>query len=66
MIPTRKVSVGAVAGAVSILLVLILRRFGIELTVEESQAVTLVLSFVAGYAMPEKPAEAGDTQAPAP
>lgn len=61
MVPSRKVGAGAAAAAVSILVVMVLRRYGITLSVEESQAVTAVLSFLASYVMPDAaPADAGE------
>jgi hypothetical protein len=57
MIPTRKVGAGALAAAVSILVVMVLRRYGVTLSVEESQAVTMVLSFATSYLVPDAPAE---------
>jgi hypothetical protein len=58
-----KVAAGGVAGAVSIVLVFVLAQFGVILPAEVAQAVTLILSFVAGYATGEHD-EPGDHAAP--
>lgn len=51
--PTRKVTATAIAGAVTTLIIsLITRRFGIELSIEESNAILLIVSFWAGYLTP--------------
>lgn len=47
--PHPKVVAGGVAGAISLLLVGILRRAGVELDVMEAQALTVVLGAIAGY-----------------
>lgn len=48
--PTKKVQAAAIAGAVSVLLVALLNHYaGMELGTMESQAITVLLSVLAGY-----------------
>lgn len=45
----KKVSAAGVAGAVSILLIFLLKQFGVELGAEEGGAIAAILAFGAGY-----------------
>ncbi len=54
-IPTRKVTAGALAGAVTTILIAVLGRSGISLSNEVAVAITTVVTFVASYFIP--PAE---------
>lgn len=51
--PNRKVSVGGLAGALSVILVAILRPIGIVLDAEVSSAMTTLLTFVTAYFVKE-------------
>jgi hypothetical protein len=52
-LPTQKVATGALAGAVSVILVWALRQFaGLELPAEVASACTMVLSFAVSYFTP--------------
>ena len=54
MAPNRKVTVGGLAGAVSIIVVWAVRTFGeVEVPPEIASAVTVVLTFVAAYLVSE-------------
>ncbi len=48
-VPTRKVTAGVLAGALSVLATGVAARNGIDLSVAEGQAVTVVITFVASY-----------------
>lgn len=53
--PTRKVGAGAIAGALSVLLVWLLNMFlpdGKHITPEIASSLTTVLTFVVGYFVP--------------
>ena len=50
--PTNKVIAGGVTAAVTILAVSILKRYGVEVSTEEAQAGTMILSFIASYFTP--------------
>jgi hypothetical protein len=52
-LPTRKVGSGALAGAVSVILVWILSLFGVDMPAEVASAITLVLMFATSYFVPE-------------
>lgn len=47
--PTNKLQAVGASGALSIVLVYVLRQFGIELPVEVAMAATLLIQLVAGY-----------------
>lgn len=47
--PTRKVTAGALAGAVTIIGVYVAGLFGAEVPAEVASSVTTVLTFAAGY-----------------
>jgi len=47
--PTRKVGIGAVAGAVSAILIWAVGRYGLAVPGEIGSAVTTVLTFAASY-----------------
>lgn len=52
--PTRKVGSGALAGALSILLVWAAKQWGqVEIPGEAGAAITTVLTFVVSYLVPE-------------
>ena len=57
--PTRKVGAGALAGALSIILVWALNSFaftdpnGMKITGEIASALTTIMTFVTGYFVPE-------------
>ena len=50
----RKVSVGALAGAVSVILVWGIEELGASIPAEVASAVTTVLTFVTSYLVPNK------------
>lgn len=53
MAPDRKVTAGALAGALTVILAWMLREFaGIEMPAEVSSAVTVLVSFVVAYFVP--------------
>jgi hypothetical protein len=47
--PTNKVAAGGAAGALSILIVFVIGQLGIDLPPEVSSALTVLISFAAGY-----------------
>ena len=51
--PTRKVGAGAVAGAVSILLVWGLQQAGVSLPAEIASSLTTILTFATSWFVPE-------------
>ena len=51
--PTRKVGAGAVAGAISILLVWGLQQAGVSLPAEIASSLTTILTFVTSWFVPE-------------
>ena len=53
-LPTRKVGSGALAGAITVIIVWVINAFtGVEIPPEVSSAITLVLMFGASYFVPE-------------
>lgn len=48
-------SMAALAGAITILVSMVLRRFGWELTFEEGQALTLVAAVLVGHLVNDSP-----------
>lgn len=54
MKPTRKVTAGALAGALTVLIVYLAGLFGLEVPTEASSALTLLLSFLASYVTPSE------------
>jgi hypothetical protein len=54
MTPTPKVAAGAIGAALSIILVFVMTQFGIVLPPEVAQAVTLLVSFAAGWLKSER------------
>lgn len=56
MIPTRKVAAGGLAGALTTIVMAVLSRgWGVELTGDEAAAIVTLLSFATAYMVPEKP-----------
>lgn len=54
--PTRKVTAGGLAGAVTVILVWVVQEaFAIEIPGEVASAITVVLSFAAAYMTQERP-----------
>lgn len=57
MTPTRKVGAGALAGALSVIIIWVVVAFGgIDVTPEVASAFTVVLTFFVSYYVPEKDA----------
>lgn len=53
--PTRKIAATGIAGAVTVVLMYIVQAtFNIEIPAEVASAVTLILSFAAGYTVKEQ------------
>lgn len=52
--PTRKVGIGALGGALSVLLVWGLQQSGMEVSAEISSAFTMLLTFALSYFVSEK------------
>jgi hypothetical protein len=52
--PTAKVAVGALAGAVTLILVQAFGHYGFKLTPEAAGAVTTVITFAIQYMTPER------------
>lgn len=50
--PQRKVAVGFAAGAIVTVLAGIGRRYGFELTADETSALVVIITFVASYMVP--------------
>ena len=53
-LPTRKVTAGALAGAVTVLVVAIVEAFGVTVPAEVASSATTVLAFVASYFIKER------------
>ena len=51
--PGRKVTVGALAGATTVIAVWLLGMAGIDMPAEVAAAVTVIISFGLSYAVPE-------------
>jgi putative flippase GtrA len=65
-LPVRKVAAGGAAGAVTVILVWIASAaFKVDIPPEVASAITVVISFVAGYLIPPAPGEVVVTPAPA-
>lgn len=60
MMPTRKVSVGAVAGAITILAVWVFRAWkpNVEVPLEVAQGFTVILTAVVSFIVPDGSEEA--------
>jgi hypothetical protein len=52
--PTAKVAVGALAGAVTLILVQVFGHYGFKLSAEAGGAVTTVMTFIIQYMVPER------------
>lgn len=52
--PTRKVTAGALAGAVTILAVFVFGQFGVDIPAEVSSSVTVLLTFAASYVVRDR------------
>jgi len=52
-VPTRKVGAGALAGAISVVLVWALNRAGAGITPEIAQAITIIMTFLVSYVVKE-------------
>lgn len=53
MTPTRKVGAGALAGAVTVILVWAIGLAGVDVPVAVAQAITVVLTFITAYMVSE-------------
>ena len=53
-LPTRKVTAGALAGAVTVLAVFVVEAFGVDVPPEVASSVTTILAFVASYFIKER------------
>lgn len=53
VMPKRKVGAGALAGALSTLLVTVLSANGVVIPPEAASALTTVIMFIVGYLVPE-------------
>ena len=52
--PSRKVNAGALAGALSIILVWAIKQYGAtELPVEVASGITTIITFITSYLVPE-------------
>lgn len=50
--PVRKVTIGALAGAMSVMIIWVLKTNGTEVPGEVASAFTTILTFVVGYVVP--------------
>ncbi len=57
LIPTRKVTSGALAGALTVVVGYVLARQGVELPVDVTSALTLIFSLGTAYLVPEGESE---------
>lgn len=53
-VPTRKVGAGALAGALSVIIVWVVSEAGMDVPAEISSAFTTVLTFVTSWLIPER------------
>ena len=59
--PTQKMTAVGISGAVTLVVIWLVSQFGVDLPAEVASALTIIISFVAGYLTPEKVAQAIDT-----
>lgn len=52
--PTAKVATGGIAGALTLLVVFIVGKFGVDVPAEVAAAVTVLISFAASYIKRER------------
>jgi putative flippase GtrA len=52
--PTAKVAAAGIGGSISIVLIWVLNRVGIDMPVEVASAITAIVSFLAGYFVKER------------
>lgn len=52
--PTNKIAAVGVSGALSIVIVYLLGQFGVEMPNEVASAITLLISALSGYIVPNK------------